>query len=248
MKEKHLTPHEIDAYLHRTLTDAERESHNRHLAECADCRAVLAQAQAFSAEVKTSLDDTLNIVQPSGGIAFAQVLPRLQINTQTARTLRAHWALSGVSTAAGILLLAAAFLRGSHADTGTALPLLASGLFALPFFSRLAVERKQRVQPKRLFNTALAAALSLGVALLGLYEIFMMQQWILRLVGFWGGNYWLGVTLADFSVLGLACVWIVAIIGNLDYQLTHAGQPRAWKILRLMLLAEALIALLPLMF
>lgn len=248
MKEKHLTPHEIDAYLHRTLTDAERESHNRHLAECADCCAVLAQAQAFSADVKTSLVDMLNTVEPSGGITFAQVLPRLQINTQTAKALRGHWALSGVSTAVGILLLAAAFLRGSHADTGTALPLLASGLFALPFFSRLAVERKQHVQPKRLFHTALAAALSLGVALLGLYEIFMMQELILRQAGFFGTDYWMGITLGNFSVLFSSCVWIVAIIGNLDYQLTHAGQPRAWKILRLMLLVEALIALLPLMF
>ena len=248
MKQKHLTPVEINAHLHHTLTDAERESYNHHLAECADCRAALAQTQTFSADVKTSLTDTLNGVEPSGGITFAQVLPRLQINTQTAKTLRAHWALSGASTAVGILLLAAAFLRGNHAEPSTALPLLASGLFALPFLSRLAVERKQRVQPKLIFHAALAVVLSLGVALLGLFEIFVLQQWILRLVGFLGGDYWLGVTLANFSVMFLACVWIVAIIGNLDYQLTHVGQPRAWKILRLTLLVEALIALLPLMF
>ncbi len=61
----HLTTTNSTSYLHQTLTDAEREALDRHLAECPSCRARLDGHEALQRRIRYELAASLRGVQSS---------------------------------------------------------------------------------------------------------------------------------------------------------------------------------------
>ncbi len=74
----HLSDQELVGYIHHTLTDADREGLERHLAQCPDCRARLSDCEALRQNIQASLRTDLRSAQPSAQMTFAAIQPRLR--------------------------------------------------------------------------------------------------------------------------------------------------------------------------
>ncbi len=55
MMKNHLSNEQLIGYVHQTLTDAEREEIDRHLAECAQCRGILADHESVQRRIRYGL-------------------------------------------------------------------------------------------------------------------------------------------------------------------------------------------------
>lgn len=69
----HLTKQDINGYIHRTLTDAHRETMDRHLLTCAGCRTFLQEAENLRREMVYDLSDELRAARPSQKMRFNQI-------------------------------------------------------------------------------------------------------------------------------------------------------------------------------
>lgn len=78
MKSTHLSEKQFVGYVHRTLTDARRETMTRHLAACPRCRARLADHEALQRRINYSLLADLRAARPSPQMTFAAIAPRLR--------------------------------------------------------------------------------------------------------------------------------------------------------------------------
>lgn len=67
----HLSEPQLVSYVHRSLTDVERETMARHLAECASCRGRLDQHEALQRLVRRDLRSALQKVRPSRRMQFS---------------------------------------------------------------------------------------------------------------------------------------------------------------------------------
>ncbi|MBN1217315.1 MAG: PQQ-binding-like beta-propeller repeat protein, partial [Anaerolineae bacterium] len=74
----HLTHEQLIGYIHQTLTDAEREEIDRHLAECAQCRNLLTDHETTQRRIQYGLNGDLRKMQPSARMSFAAIAPRLK--------------------------------------------------------------------------------------------------------------------------------------------------------------------------
>ena len=74
----HLNDQQLIGYIHQTLTDAEREEIDRHLAECGQCRALLGDYEALQRRIHYGLAIDRRKVTPSARKTFAAVAPRLK--------------------------------------------------------------------------------------------------------------------------------------------------------------------------
>ncbi|MBN1994854.1 MAG: PQQ-binding-like beta-propeller repeat protein, partial [Anaerolineae bacterium] len=74
----HLTQEQLIGYIHQTLTDAEREEIDRHLAECAQCRGLLTDHETTQRRIHYGLMNGLRKVQPSPQMSFAAIAPGLK--------------------------------------------------------------------------------------------------------------------------------------------------------------------------
>ena len=72
----HLGDEQLIGYVHHTLTDAQREAMDRHLATCPDCRARLAEHEALQRRMRNSLMGDLRAVQPTPSMTFSAIAPR----------------------------------------------------------------------------------------------------------------------------------------------------------------------------
>jgi outer membrane protein assembly factor BamB len=84
----HLTNDQLNSYLHQTLTDAEREALDRHLAECPVCRARLDGHEALQRRIRYGLATELRGVQPSPRMRFVTIAPRLKRSRRFTRVLK----------------------------------------------------------------------------------------------------------------------------------------------------------------
>lgn len=82
----------------------------------------------------------------------------------------------------------------------------------------------------------LAVALWLGTAALGLWEIVIIRDMVVRIFArlfsdgkAYGQDYWGGVALGNWLVLILAIVWIAMVMGLGEYHFKHFGEPKSWK-------------------
>ena len=103
---QHLSLNEIEGYIHHTLTDARRETLDKHLLSCGECRARLEQERQLQRDVEFSLRRGLRDVEPSGEMNFRALKPDLRrqrfwslFRFHTFRTAR------GLATVATVLLL-----------------------------------------------------------------------------------------------------------------------------------------------
>lgn len=78
MMSTHLSEKQFSSYIHHTLTDAQRETMDQHLATCPRCRARLADHEALQRRVRHSLLADLRAVRPSPRMNYAAIEPRLR--------------------------------------------------------------------------------------------------------------------------------------------------------------------------
>jgi hypothetical protein len=67
----HLSEPQLVSYVHHSLTDVERETMDRHLAECASCRGRLDRHEALQRRVCSDLRSVLQKVHPSRRMQFS---------------------------------------------------------------------------------------------------------------------------------------------------------------------------------
>ena len=101
---------------------------------------------------------------------------------------------------------------------------------------------------KRVSTAVTAFGLWLVTAALGLWEIIVVRDMVLRIYAravsptstasapsFWnpstyGDSYWTGAALGNWVVFLMAVLWIVVAVGFGEYHYRHAGQPRSWRL------------------
>ena len=74
----HLSEAQLVGYVHRALTDAQREAMDQHLSDCPGCRVRLADHEALQEHIRRSLQADLRAAHPSPGMNLAAIAPRLK--------------------------------------------------------------------------------------------------------------------------------------------------------------------------
>ena len=107
------------------------------------------------------------------------------------------------------------------------------------------------MQPRTVLPAVLAFILWAVTAAVGLVEIFVVREMVLRIFArFWGdqgpfgSGYWSAVQVAQWAVLILAIVWIVLVIGSGEYHYRRFGQRRSWQLFGWTLAGELAILML----
>jgi hypothetical protein len=86
------------------------------------------------------------------------------------------------------------------------------------------------MQLKQISAGVLALILWIVTAAVGLWEIVVVRQMLLRVYGRFGSDYWVGVSLGNWVVLLLAFVWLAFVVGTGEYHRGHVGQRSSWKV------------------
>jgi anti-sigma factor RsiW len=104
----HLSDEQLIGYSHATLTDAEREAMDSHLADCPDCRARLDEHEGLQRHIRHNLLADLRTARPPAGLTFSAIAPRLKRPKSLARL----WPRSGqlVPNAMALTALAGSFV------------------------------------------------------------------------------------------------------------------------------------------
>ena len=80
----HLHDAQLVGYIHHTLTDAQREVMDQHLATCPRCRARLAGHEALQKRIRHELLAELRAIHPPPGMTLAAIGPRLRCSRTSA--------------------------------------------------------------------------------------------------------------------------------------------------------------------
>jgi hypothetical protein len=89
----HLSNRDLNGYIHQTLTDAQRETMDRHLVKCPQCRARIEEVERWQRRISQDLTAELRQVKPSKKMSFSALTPGLNRARQVA-TLRFYtWQL-----------------------------------------------------------------------------------------------------------------------------------------------------------
>ncbi|HLF27617.1 MAG TPA: zf-HC2 domain-containing protein [Anaerolineae bacterium] len=104
----HLSNERLIAAIHQTPSDAERESIDRHLAECPTCRARHDGLDATQQHIRRSLALDLRAARPSPQMTYAAIVPRLGREKKKMNTLalrrRLAFTIIGAALASTLLL------------------------------------------------------------------------------------------------------------------------------------------------
>ena len=258
----HLSDKQLIGYSHATLTDAEREAMDSHLADCPHCRARLAEHEGLQRLIHHSLLADLRTVRPSPDMKFAAIAPRLkrpgfaalwQQSRQLFPAAAAMVAVTGLVVAlTGLIESVNRLAVGLHPLSAGPLPTVACVLFAIPVMGNYYESRT--VPLRSVASGVLAFILWAGTAVLGLYEIILVREMLFRICtrlwsssGGYGMDYWRAVALGNWAALPLAIVWIALVIGGGEYHYKRAGQRSSWKLFGWTITAELLILILPLL-
>lgn len=102
----HLTAQEVNGYIHKTLTDAEREAMDHHLAQCPPCRTLVDEAQNHQRHIFRALSADLRQARPSDKMRFDTIRLRLSRARKIARFQFYSWQLlTNAGTVALIVVL-----------------------------------------------------------------------------------------------------------------------------------------------
>jgi hypothetical protein len=256
----HLDEEMLIGYSHSTLTDAEREVMDSHLADCPDCRTRLAEHETLRRQVRHNLLADLRTAQPSADMTFSTIAPRVRPRShfvgfwrQSDQLLRGT---AVVTALAGLVFAVISLVRGVSQPIGeitgvpvAPLPAAACILLALPVAGNC---RESRVVPSRLvLSYVLAFILWLGTAVLGIYEIYLIREMLFRTYArLMDGpstqmHYWRSLTLGNWALIPLAVAWIALAIGGGEYHYKRAGQRSSWKLFGWTIAVELAILLLP---
>jgi hypothetical protein len=242
----HLNAEQLVGYVHYTLTDAERETMDEHLARCAACRARLAECEALERRIRYALSADIRTAALPSSMTFAAIAPRLQRRSWLG-SLRAGVASSAVGMAAlaGLAVALVSFFQGLQRSgvpvaqpVGNPLPLLAS------FCLGAAVVANYGLQPslpsRWLLARVLALVLWAGTALVGLEAIVVVLDVL--------GSLFAGTALPGLvalAVLPLGMAWIALAVGGGEYHFRHVGRRRSWRLFAWTVAVELMILALP---
>jgi outer membrane protein assembly factor BamB len=113
----HLSEKQLIGYIHQTLTDAEREEIDQHLAECAQCRAHLDDHESLQRRIQYELATNLRKASASSRKSFAAIAPRLKRGRRLATMQIAAERLSVVGALVAIFVLVYGLITGPlHID------------------------------------------------------------------------------------------------------------------------------------
>ena len=260
----HVNEEQLIGYVHRTLTDAEREALDAHLVNCQGCRTRLAAHQARQRQIHQELGANIRAARPLSTMSFAQIEPRLRSKNRWVQTWRA--AFDGLTTLAAPTGLAVAVVGvwglepywSAETAPAPANPfLLLAGLFlGLAVVSQY---RHRSLPPRTLLTAPLTFILWLGTAVIGLYNLIIIRDLIIigyanyvikpgSLAGPGTNAYWRSVTVGNFSLLLLAMLWIAVIVGLGEYHFKHIGQRSSWKLFAWTVAVQLTILILPLLW
>lgn len=241
MNKPHLTSREINAYLHNTTTDADRECLDQHLARCPHCQIQLWAERQLKSDLAQVIHTAVDDLQPTGTFDFESISVEMQ-----KRSVRSDLQsrLAGVSALAGVALLIISILQ-MDSSAGDALPIFAYACFTLPMYT---VSNSWERTSKQVWTILLSTVLCIGIAILGLFEIYLIQQVAYNTARFFSNNNSIAAAFSGFALMLAACAWVIAVIGNLDFQMKHRTDKNSWHMLRWTLLVEGVILLLSLVF
>jgi predicted anti-sigma-YlaC factor YlaD len=246
----HLNDDETIAYIHRTLTDDQREGMDRHMADCPSCRARLGDQEALQQHIRYSLLADLKAVRPPEGMGFRTIAPHLERR----RSIATIWQplLFGVNSLMAVTGLVIAslgsigsireFLSGSTQISATPLPLVASFLFAIPVLGNYLESRL--VKPRMILSTILSFILWIGTAIVGLQNIIDIRKIFVVAFARLGGSFHVAYSLSYFVVFISALLWIVMVIGGGEYHYRRIGQRSSWKLFAWMIAGQLSILIL----
>ena len=94
------------------------------------------------------------------------------------------------------------------------------------------------IRPNKTLAAVVTFVLWLGTAVLGLQEIVIVRDLILRLGALFAGGgealgpeYWAGRSFEGMgTVIVLALVYIAIVLGGAEYHYQHFNQLRSWKL------------------
>jgi len=257
----HLSDEQLVGYIHHTLTDAQREAMDQHLGICADCRASLAEHEAWQRRIHHSLLADLKAAQPRPDMGFSAIAPRLKRPSGLAGLGQRFGQFFPVATAVaalvGLAVALAVLIEGANRPlvdarplATSSLPMVACLLFAVPVLSNLHGSR--RVPSRLIVSGVLAFLLWVGTAILGLYEIFLVREILFRLYArFWGSSdgrgqdYWRALALGNWALIPLSVLWLALVVGGGEYHYRRVGQRSSWKLFGWTIAVEVLILILP---
>jgi hypothetical protein len=94
---------------------------------------------------------------------------------------------------------------------------------------------EDETQPKKIFASVLAVLLWIVTAILGLLDILAVRH-IARAISarLWSGtarsSYWALVNVSNWSVVAMALVWIVVVVGGGEFHRSRVGQRSSWRL------------------
>ena len=101
-------------------------------------------------------------------------------------------------------------------------------------------------QPRRISAGVLALILWIATAAVGLVEIVVVREMLLRVYARFWSDYWSAVNVGNWSVVILAIVWLALVAGGGEYHRTRVGQRSSWRLFGLTIAVEVAILLLAL--
>ncbi|CAG0936708.1 hypothetical protein TFLX_05593 [Thermoflexales bacterium] len=102
----HLTDQQLNAYLHQTLNDAQRETLDAHLANCPVCRARLSELAVLQQRLRRELAAELKAVNVPLSLTFEMIAPKLQPQSRAIRLWHhSRQTLLGLTAVAALLMV-----------------------------------------------------------------------------------------------------------------------------------------------
>ncbi len=86
------------------------------------------------------------------------------------------------------------------------------------------------MQLKRIPAGLLAILLWIATCALGLLELYLLQEMVLRVYVRFGSDYYSGVNIRNVVVLILALLYIAFAIGTGEYHYRRFGQRSSWRL------------------
>jgi anti-sigma factor RsiW len=246
---EHLSDRQLVGYVQGTLTDADREEMDAHLATCPECRAQLVALEALQRRLRNELSADLRSVRPPSSMQFTAITPRLRRRPWRERMgLPAAPAIQAVTAGlalVGLLIaLAGVFYRfgwdgeRSAATAQLHLPLLAAGFFTMAVMGRVSSDTACRSRAS--ISRLLALFLWAGTAIVGLQAIVVILDVVI-----WLTDTGLAPSIAFVAMFPLAVGWITVVVGGGEYHYRRVGGRRSWLLFALTVCIELLILAVP---
>ncbi len=257
---RHLTDHDLGNYTLNMLTDADREVLDQHLEDCPACRTAVEEHTQQQTKFRVRLQTELATLSPSPRMNFASIAPavrQLQRAQWRQRLLEACRTFGpALATAGGLVLAVLGLLLnvtwpvvGLQQDHSLSLPFAAGLMFSVPVMSHFRWDVRQRAD--RLWGWLASGMLWLGTAILGLYEIALLREVLLRAYMRFGppSSQLLqqAQALGSWGVFLLGALWVVLVIGGGEYHYRHVGQRASWRLFGATVCTQLALLALPLL-